>query len=91
DLAEGGDIPGIDLTHGSTVATNALLTRIGARTALITTEGFEDVIEIGRQNRKTLYDLAYHRPAPLVPRRLRFGVSERLDERGRVVSSLRRR
>ena len=91
DLAEGEDIPGIDLTHGSTVATNALLTRIGARTALITTEGFEDVIEIGRQNRKTLYDLAYHRPAPLVPRRLRFGVSERLDERGRVVSSLRRR
>ncbi len=90
ELAEGGGIPGIDLTHGSTVATNALLTRTGARTALITTEGFEDVIEIGRQNRKTLYDLAYHRPEPLVPRRLRFGVSERLDERGRVVTLLKR-
>ncbi len=88
DLAEAIDGRALDLTHGSTVATNALLTRRGAKIALVTTAGFEDVIEIGRQNRKDLYDLAYHRPTPLVPRRLRFGVTERLDERGRVVEPL---
>ncbi|MEE9256432.1 MAG: hydantoinase/oxoprolinase family protein [bacterium] len=88
DLAEAADGRPLDFTHGSTVATNAVLTRNGAKTALVTTAGFEDVIEIGRQNRKDLYDLAYHRPRPLVPRRLRFGVSERLDERGRVVDPL---
>ncbi|MEE9275390.1 MAG: hydantoinase/oxoprolinase family protein, partial [bacterium] len=80
--------PALDLTHGSTVATNALLTRRGAKTALVTTAGFEDVIEIGRQNRKELYDLAYRRPPALVPRRLRFGVRERLDERGEVIEPL---
>jgi len=90
DLVGEEDFQAIDLTHGSTVATNALLTRKGARTALITTEGFEDVIEIGRQNRKELYNLAYRRPPPLVPRRLRFGVRERLDERGGVVTPLER-
>ncbi len=86
DLAEAESFTGADLTHGSTVATNALLTRRGAKTALITTAGFEDVLEIGRQNRTDLYDLAYRRPAPLVPRRLRFGVRERLDERGGVIT-----
>ena len=88
DLAREEEFEAVDLTHGSTVATNALLTRKGACTALITTEGFEDVIEIGRQNRKELYDLAYRRPPPLVPRRLRFGVRERLNERGEVVTPL---
>lgn len=78
----------LDLTHGSTVATNALLTRKGAKTALITTAGFEDVIEIGRQNRTELYNLAYHRPPPLVPRQLRFGLRERLDEHGNIVTPL---
>ena len=78
----------VDLTHGSTVATNSLLTRRGARTALVTTAGFEDAIEIGRQNRKELYDLAYKRPLALVPRGLRFGVDERLDERGEVLTAL---
>ena len=62
------------LAHGTTVATNALLERRGARTALVTTEGFRDVIEIGRQNRASLYDLTAHGPAPLVPRELRFVV-----------------
>ncbi len=72
----------LDITHGSTVATNALLTRRGAKTALVTTAGFEDLIEIGRQNRKELYDLAYRKPPALVPRELRMGVAERLDEKG---------
>ncbi len=74
--------------HGSTVATNALLERKGAAVALLTTAGFEDVIEIGRQARPAIYDLAVTRPPPLVPRGRRFGVGERLDERGRVVRPL---
>ena len=88
DLAEREAFGEIDLTHGSTVATNALLTRRGAKVALITTAGFEDVIEIGRQNRSDLYDLAYHRPPPLIPRQLRFGFKERLDEHGNVVEPI---
>jgi N-methylhydantoinase A len=71
--------------HGSTVATNALLERRGARTALVTTEGFRDVIEIGRQNRPALYDLTRDRPAPLVPRELRFTVRERMGRDGVLV------
>ncbi|HEX5880566.1 MAG TPA: hydantoinase/oxoprolinase family protein [Actinomycetota bacterium] len=71
--------------HGSTVATNALLERRGARTALITTAGFRDVVEIGRQNRPALYDLTRDRPAPLVPRELRFTVRERMDKDGVLV------
>jgi N-methylhydantoinase A len=63
--------------HGTTVATNALLERKGARTALITTEGFADVIEIGRQNRPSLYDSSVDRAAPLVPREARFEVPRR--------------
>ena len=84
ELLEGRGVA-LDITHGSTVATNALLTRRGAKTALVTTAGFEDLIEIGRQNRKELYNLAYRRPPALVPRNLRMGVAERLDEK--VVSS----
>ncbi|OHV54322.1 hydantoinase/oxoprolinase family protein [Pseudofrankia sp. BMG5.36] len=68
--------------HGTTVATNALLERAGARTALVTTHGFRDVIEIGRQNRPSLYDLTMDRPAPLVPRALRFTVRERCGPGG---------
>jgi N-methylhydantoinase A len=71
--------------HGSTVATNALLERRGARTALVTTEGFRDVIEIGRQQRPALYDLARDRPPPLVPRRLRFTVRERMGPAGPLL------
>ncbi len=70
------------LHHGTTVATNALLERRGGRVALVTTRGFADVIEIGRQNRPSLYDPFADRPAPLVPRSLRFEVGGRLDERG---------
>ena len=78
------------LAHGTTVATNALLERRGARTALVTTEGFRDVIEIGRQNRPSLYDLTRDRPPPLVPRELRFTVRERMGPEGVVVAARRR-
>lgn len=68
--------------HGSTIATNALLERDGATTALVTTEGFRDVLEIGRQDRPDLYDLAATRPVPLVPRRRRYEVRERTPPPG---------
>ncbi|HEV7865924.1 MAG TPA: hydantoinase/oxoprolinase N-terminal domain-containing protein, partial [Acidimicrobiia bacterium] len=74
------------LAHGTTVATNALLERRGARVALVTTEGFADVIEIGRQDRPSLYDIWIDRPAPLIPRDLRFEVTGRLDAAGAEIS-----
>ncbi|MBA3425221.1 MAG: hydantoinase/oxoprolinase family protein [Rubrobacter sp.] len=70
--------------HGMTVATNALLERRGARTAIVTTEGFRDVLEIARQNRPSLYDLAIDRPPALVPRELRFTVRERMGPEGEI-------
>ncbi len=78
-----------EVVHGSTVATNALLERKGARTALVTTRGFEDVLEIGRQNRPKIYSLHPSRPDPLVPAPLRFGVSERVLYDGSVLVPLR--
>ncbi len=75
----------LTLLHGTTVGTNALLQRKGARVALITTSGFEDVIEIGRQARPRLYDFFFDRVAPLVCRELRFGVKERTDAEGRIL------
>src|SRR5919202_1965675 len=72
------------LAHGMTVATNALLERRGARTALVTTEGFRDVLEIARQNRPSLYDLTKDRPPPLVPRELRFTLKERMGPGGEL-------
>jgi N-methylhydantoinase A len=77
-----------ELVHGSTVATNAVLERKGARTALITTRGFRDVLAIGRQTRPKLYDLEPRRPPPLVPARLRLEADERLDSAGRVLRAL---
>jgi 5-oxoprolinase (ATP-hydrolysing) len=70
------------LAHGTTVATNALLERRGARVALVTTGGFADLIEIGRQDRPSLYDIWVDRPVPLVPRELRLEVGGRLDAQG---------
>ena len=70
--------------HGMTVATNALLERSGARTALVTTSGFRDVLEIGRQNRPCLYDLSADRPPALVPRDLRFTLDERMGPGGEL-------
>jgi N-methylhydantoinase A len=80
-----------DVVHGTTVATNALLERKGGRTALITTAGFEDVIEIGRQNRPEIYNLMVTRPAPLVSRKMRFGITERVGPDGSVITKLGRR
>ncbi len=77
-----------DFVHGSTVATNALLEGKGARTALVTTLGFEDVLEIGRQNRAELYNLNLDRPPALAPGELRFGLPERVDFTGAIVEDL---
>ena len=76
------------IAHGTTVATNAVLEREWAETALITTEGFRDVLEIGRQARPDLYDLTAEKPTPVVPRDRRFEVPERIDERGRIEREL---
>ena len=76
------------LVHGSTVATNAVLEHKGVRTGLITTTGFRDVLEIGRQTRPKLYDLKASKQPPLVPRSLRLEVVERLNERGEVLIPL---
>src|SRR5689334_17087820 len=70
------------VVHGSTVATNAVLERSGARTALVTTEGFRDLLAIGRQTRPALYDLEPATPAPLVPRDLCFELHGRLRPDG---------
>ena len=89
-LAEAGLGPA-DLSiiiHGTTLATNAIIERKGAKTALLTTEGFRDTIEIRHENRFEQYDVNIDLPPPLVPRRLRFPVKERVDARGRVLVPL---
>lgn len=78
----------IEVVHGTTVGTNALLERRGARTALITTHGFEDVLVIGRQARPELYNLNAIKPPPLVPDHLRFGIRERVAASGEVLEEL---
>ncbi len=78
----------IEIAHGTTVGTNSLLEGKGARTALITTAGFEDVIEIGRQARPDLYNLNVERRSPLVPRNLRFGIAERIASDGSILDDL---
>jgi N-methylhydantoinase A len=80
--------PEFYIIHGSTVATNALLERKGASTALITTRGFRDVLQIGRQNRPALYDFSVDPPPPLIPARLRWEVDERVDHHGHVLASI---
>src|SRR4029077_16082316 len=73
------------LLHGTTVGTNTLLERKGARTALVTTAGFEDAIEIGRQSRPKLYDFFFDRVEPLVAKDLRFGIQERTSATGEIL------
>ncbi len=75
------------LLHGTTVGTNTLLERKGARTALVTTGGFEDAIEIGRQARPKLYDFFFDRIEPLVPKELRFGIDERVAADGEILTA----
>jgi N-methylhydantoinase A len=74
--------------HGTTLATNAIIERKGARVALVTTAGFRDSIEMAQENRFDQYDVFMERPEPLVPRYLRFGVTERMDARGHVRTAL---
>lgn len=76
------------VVHGTTVATNALLERKGARTALVTTAGFRDLLQIGRQNRPVLYDLFVQPPPALVERSLCFEAEERMDQHGQALQSL---
>jgi len=76
------------IIHGTTLATNAIIERKGARTALVTTEGFRDTVEIRHENRFEQYDVNIDLPPPLVPRRLRRVVAERIDAQGRVVTPL---
>ncbi|MFY9316236.1 MAG: hydantoinase/oxoprolinase family protein [Burkholderiales bacterium] len=76
------------LVHGTTLATNALIERKGAKTALVTTAGFRDVLEMGYEKRYEHYDLEIELPAPLVPRGLRFAVPERMTAKGRVDTPL---
>ncbi len=76
------------IIHGSTVATNALLERSAPAPALVTTRGFADVLQIGRQNRPALYDLFFEPIPPLVPEHLRFEVDERVDHEGNVLKEL---
>ena len=74
--------------HGTTLATNAIIERKGARTALIVTEGHRDALEMAQENRFEQYDVGVDRPPPLVPRHLRLPVTERVDRRGRVLVPL---
>jgi len=77
------------ITHGTTVATNALLERKGARTAFVTNRGFEDLLKIGRQNRRELYSFKAEKTKPLVEENLCFGLSCRLNSKGRHVETLK--
>lgn len=74
--------------HGTTLVANAVIERKGAKTGILTTSGFEDVLEIGRELRYDIYDLNLAMPEPLVPRYLRMGVRERIDKRGNILERL---
>ena len=77
-----------EFVHGTTIATNALLEKTGALTALITTKGFEDVLEIGRQSRPDLYDFNVQKPEPLANQSMRYGLTERTDSNGVIIEDL---
>ncbi len=76
------------IVHGTTLVTNAVIERKGARTALLTTKGFEDVLEIGREMRYDIYDLFITMPKPLIPRSLRIGIRERVNKKGEVLETI---
>ena len=89
DADRDGGVAGLEtVAHGTTVNTNAILERKGALCGLITTKGFRDILEIGRQTRPKFYDWYADRPTPLVPRYLRIGVTERINSRGEVLTPL---
>src|ERR1700744_4077191 len=82
------DVEWTEIIHGSTVATNALLERKGARVALVTTKGFEDVLHIGRQTRAELYNFMVRANRPMIDPGMIFGLAERLDQHGNVLEPL---
>lgn len=85
----GVDLPSVEfIVHGTTVGLNAIVEGRGANVALVTSAGFRDVLEIGLMDKSEMYDLFYERPKPLVPRRRRFEVDERIDGFGRIVRPL---
>jgi len=87
----GAKLPQVDyFVHGTTLGANALLTRTGARVAIVTTKGFRDVYELGRTDREPMYDLKYRKPGTLVPRYLVFEVEERMDFQGEVLTPFNR-
>ncbi len=89
DAGRDSGIAGLEtVAHGTTVNTNAILERKGALCGLITTRGFRDILEIGRQTRPKFYDWYADRPVPLVPRYLRIGVTERINSKGEVLAPL---
>src|SRR5689334_18940960 len=89
EAQEAGLLPaGSTVAHGTTVATNALLERRGAQTALITTQGFRDVLEIGRQARENLYSFHPTRTPPLLLQEQRYELKERVDWQGNVLTPL---
>ena len=77
-----------EVVHGTTVGSNTILQKTGAKTGLITTQGFRDILEIGRIRTPTMFDLTWEKPEPLVPRRYRLEVNERMGADGNVVRSL---
>lgn len=91
-IREAGIAPGeiSHLMHGTTTATNALITRDYPEAAMITTDGFRDTIEIGRQHREALYDPYQQKPKPIIKRRFRYTIDERMDVKGKTVRPLDR-
>jgi N-methylhydantoinase A len=88
ELAGGTAADVVEVLHGTTVGSNTILERKGARTGLLTTAGFRDVLEIGRLRTPELYDLAWDKPEPLIPRRHRLEVLERIGGQGEVIRAL---
>lgn len=84
----GANVPDAQITHGSTITTNAFLERKGARVVLVTTTGFADALEIGRQNRSSIYDVRAHKPQPLVPAERRIEARERIAATGDALTPL---
>lgn len=89
-IAQAGIAPSeiTEIVHGTTTASNTILQKVGALTGVLTTEGFRDILEIGRIRTPTMFDLSWQKPEPLAARRYRRGISERMDSRGNIVTPL---
>lgn len=89
-IAQAGIAPGdiTEIVHGTTTASNTILQKVGAKTGVLTTEGFRDILEIGRIRTPTMFDLGWSKPEPLATRRWRRGIRERIDAQGRIVTPI---